>query len=185
MKRLTAVLVLLALLGVPSFAAAQSGATILLVRHAEKVSNAPDAGLSDLGKERAERLARVLADAGISAIYTSEVQRTQQTVAPLAKRLKIEPTVIAAKDMDGLVKRLQAVPDGAVVLVVGHSNTLPIIIEKFLGKQQAGFHGGTMREMTMGDADYDRLFIISSWRELSVSPAPPNTGIAKLLILHY
>ena len=183
MKRLS-LLVLLALLGVPSIAAAQSGATILLVRHAEKVSNAQDAGLSDFGKERAERLARMLADAGINAIYTSEVQRTQQTAAPLTKRLKIEPIVIAAKDMDGLVKRLQAVPDGAVALLVGHSNTLPIIIKKLLGKQE-GFHGGAMREITLGDTDYDRLFIISGLRELSVSPVPSNAGVAKFLILHY
>lgn len=132
-----ALLILLITLSAPGIVAAQSGATVLLVRHAEKASNAADATLSDVGKERAERLARMLADAGISAIYTTEVQRTQQTAAPLAKRLKIEPTVIAAKDVDGLVKKLQTLADGAVVLVVGHSNTLPAIMAKLLGKPPA------------------------------------------------
>ncbi len=181
-KRMSAAAFLVLLtLAVPVIGAAQSGATVLLVRHAEKVSNAADAALSDLGKERAERLAQILADAGVSAIYTTEVQRTQQTAAPLAKRLKIEPTVIAAKDIDVLLKKLQTLADGAVVLVVGHSNTLPLIMAKLLEKSPAAPSENFLPAMKVGDADYDRLFVVSL-NGPSHAGARPN---AKLLVLHY
>jgi len=53
-----------------STAAAQS--TIFIVRHAEKTGG-DDPELSEAGRARAESLATVLKDAGITAIYNSEV----------------------------------------------------------------------------------------------------------------
>jgi broad specificity phosphatase PhoE len=61
---------------------AQNVRTIFLVRHADKVSDEADALLSDADHRRAECLARTLADAHIQQIYTSDLQRTQQTAAP-------------------------------------------------------------------------------------------------------
>ncbi len=164
-------------------AAAQAGGTILLVRHAEKVSDAPDAALSEVGKQRAEKLARMLSDAGISAIYTSEVQRTQQTAAPLAKQLKLALTVIPAKDVSGLVSKLKTLPSGRVVLVVGHSNTLPAIIEQLLST----IPDGNLRAgpaTTMKDTDYDRLFIVSL-NGNGAGVTAYGSDRPKLLLLHY
>jgi broad specificity phosphatase PhoE len=146
--------------------------TIILVRHAEKVSNAPDATLSDVGKERSEKLGRMLADAGITAIYTSEVERTKQTAAPLAKLLKLEPIVVPAKDTSGLLGKLRVAPDSAVILVVGHSNTIPVITDQLLatGAEPSRAGIGPMR-----DGDYDRLYVVT----LNPSAKP------KLLVLHY
>ena len=80
MKHFIALLLLCVLLA--SSAAAQS--TIFLVRHAEKKTG-DDPDLTKAGHARAESLAKMLKDADITAIYTSEVKRTQQTAAPLAK----------------------------------------------------------------------------------------------------
>ena len=149
--------------------------TILLVRHAEKVSEAADALLSDIGKQRAEKVARTLADAGITAIFTTEAERTKQTAAPLAKVLHLQPVVVPAKDVAGLVNKLAAQPQDAVVLVVGHSNTLPAIIEKLLNSSAP--------RVTMQDVDYDKLFVIGLNPHKNfgaAGEAPP-----KLLILHY
>ena len=103
MKRVIALLLFSGLLVCP--AAAQS--TIFFVRHAEKAQG-EDPDLTEAGRARAESLASLLKDTGISAIYTSEVKRTQQTAAPLAKLLHLEPIAIPAKDRDALVTKLKA-----------------------------------------------------------------------------
>src|SRR5205823_9140645 len=80
-----------------SSAAAQS--TIFIVRHAEKAASGGDnPDLSEAGRARAETLASMLKDAGVSAIYVTEFKRTQQTAAPLAKMLHLDPTIVPAKD---------------------------------------------------------------------------------------
>src|ERR1700680_5096638 len=71
----------------------QGTRTIFLVRHADKVDDAPDALLSDAGHRRAECLAKMLADVNIQQIYTSDLQRTQQTAAPLAQQRQLKPVV--------------------------------------------------------------------------------------------
>src|SRR3984957_2624234 len=68
--------------------------TIFLVRHAEKVSEAYDSLLSEQGHRRAECLANSLADAHIEQIFTSDLQRTQQTAAPLAEKVNVKPIAI-------------------------------------------------------------------------------------------
>jgi len=128
-----------------SSAVAQS--TIFLVRHAEKASG-DDPDLTDAGRTRAESLATVLKDAGITAIYTSEAKRTRQTAAPLAKALHVEPAVIPAKDSAALVAKLQSSSGNA--LVVGHGNTIPDIIKAL----------GITTPVSIADNDYDNLFLV-------------------------
>jgi broad specificity phosphatase PhoE len=139
------------LLAVWSFAlAAQPAKTVILVRHAERAGGmSADVGISEAGRCRAEALARMLADANVKRIYTSEVARTQQTAEPLATKLHIRPEVVPAKDTEGLVAKLRAGAPDEVVLVVGHSNTVPEII-KALG-------GGSVPPI--GDSEYDLLFV--------------------------
>lgn len=152
-------IVLLLLCGLlVSTAAAQS--TIFIVRHAEKAQG-DDPDLSEAGRARAESLANLLKDTGISAIYTSEVKRTKQTAAPLARALHLEPIVIAAKDRDTLVTKLKA--SSGNVLVVGHSNTIPELIKSL----------GITTPVSIADADYDNLFVL-------ILDAKP-----RLLQLHY
>ncbi len=80
--------------------------TVLLVRHGESAAIvdgvAPpnrdghdDPPLADVGHEQARRLADRLAAEPIDAIYISTLQRTEQTAAPLAERLGLQPIVVA------------------------------------------------------------------------------------------
>ena len=131
-------------------AAQQNVRTIFLVRHAEKASNAADAPLSPEGQKRAECLAATLKDAGIKQIYVTDVTRTQQTAAPLAKMLKVKPTILPAKDSNGLIKNL-VYTGGGNILVVGHSDTVPFVI--------ARLQGGTVPPI--GENEYDRLFVMT------------------------
>ena len=118
---------------------------LFLVRHAEKVDNSRDAALSAAGEARARALAQKLGDAGITAIFATQYQRTQKTAAPLAARLKLPVQTHAADDTAGLVELLRK-QDRA--LVVGHSNTLPEIARAF---------GVTIE---VPDEEYDGFYVI-------------------------
>ena len=80
------------------------GATeILLVRHGESrafngvpfpmIDGQGDPELSELGRDQAERVGERLCDQPIDAIYVTNLRRTAETAAPLARRLNIEPVV--------------------------------------------------------------------------------------------
>lgn len=153
---------------------ASSQVTVIFTRHAEKALTPPkDPTLSSAGEIRAKLLASMLADAGVDAIFVTEFQRTQQTATPLATRVHVKPTVIPAADTDALIKALRARTSG-VVVIVGHSNTIPAII--------AGLGGPTVQ---IPDSEYDNLFVLavdgsrSSLLRLhygSSIPAPPSAG---------
>ena len=109
---------------------------VVLVRHAEKASTpADDPGLSEAGQRRAEALAALLAGAGVTHILTSDRRRTQDTAAPLARRLGLQPQALATRGGDHLAALVAAVQAqrGGTVLVVGHSNTVPALLSALGG----------------------------------------------------
>jgi 2,3-bisphosphoglycerate-dependent phosphoglycerate mutase len=131
-------------------AAAPAQSIIFVVRHAEKMDNAGnDPDLADAGRARAERLAKMLKDAGISAVYTTEFKRTQQTAAPLAKALGLNVAILPAKDTAALIAKLHDLRAGNT-LVVGHSNTIPDLIKAF----------GITTSISIAENDYDNLFMV-------------------------
>ncbi len=112
---------------------------VIAVRHAEVEAGAgPDPSLSLLGQERAARLARVLAKIqgarGVDAVFASEMQRTQQTVAPLSQSSSLPTNVLPVAGWADLPARLISEQRGKVVVVAGHSNTLPPLIEALSGE---------------------------------------------------
>ncbi|ROP78519.1 putative phosphoglycerate mutase [Frigoribacterium sp. PhB107] len=74
---------------------------LYLIRHGQTPDNirgelgttVPGPGLTDLGLEQAAALPEALAAAGIGAMSTSTMLRTQLTAAPLAASLGLVPTV--------------------------------------------------------------------------------------------
>jgi phosphohistidine phosphatase SixA len=72
-------------------------------------------------------LSDIFADVGVTAIYVSEWLRANLTVKPLADRLHLRINKIDAGKTEQLVT---SILDGAdrVVVVAGHSNTVPQII---------------------------------------------------------
>jgi broad specificity phosphatase PhoE len=126
-------------------------ATAILVRHAERAGGMSAAALlSPAGEERARQLSQVLKDAKIERIYVTEVRRTQQTAEPIAARLHLKPIVIAKGDIDALVSQLRKAGDNETVLVVGHADTVPLIIDRLSGGSVPPF----------SDTEYDRLVVL-------------------------
>jgi phosphohistidine phosphatase SixA len=144
---------------------AQNVRTIFFVRHADKVSDDTDAPLSDAGHHRAECLADTLADAHIEQIFTSDLQRTQQTAAPLAEKLHVKPTAIPLSTPDQLVDAIRS-SKAANVLVVWHDMTLPKIM------QALGAPAITPIEHT----EYDRFFLLTLTDD-ETNPQPRFTAL--------
>jgi len=144
------------LLLMASFAQAQGPGvrTIFLVRHADKISDAPDALLSEEGHRRAECLAKTLADTDIQQIYTSDLRRTQQTAAPLARQRQLKPVVIPQSKPDDLIEALKS-GTAAHVLVVWHGGTLPGVLHAL----------GAPEVPPIADAEYDRFYILTLARD--------------------
>ncbi len=129
---------------------------VFLVRHAERADSGgaqmmgkQDPPLSTAGKARATMLAAMLGDSGIKAIFATEFRRTQETAAPLAARLHLTVQTLPARDTEDLVARLRKEHAGDIVLVVGHSDTVPAVIKAL---------GGS--DTTIAEDDYDNLFIV-------------------------
>jgi probable phosphoglycerate mutase len=143
--------------------------TVFLVRHAERADTTPgasptmaaDPDLSEAGRARAESLAAALRDASLTAIYATELKRTQQTAAPLAKALGLTVKIVTSKSAADLLKQLKASKGN--VLVVGHSNTVPDVIKGL----------GVTTAVTIGDDEFDNMFLVT-----------PGTH-PSLLRLHY
>lgn len=144
---------------------------VLVVRHAEKVSDT-DERLSDAGRARAQSLAKMLRDAGIRAIYATDTDRARDTAKPLADALGLKLTrydtgggmrgPVDARPFVALLAREHA---RDVVLVVGHSNTIPDLLKAL----------GCPGDLKLAAEEYDNLFVVT----------PNKTGPATLVRLRY
>lgn len=129
--------------------------TVYLVRHAEKDLGNPqdiDPPISAAGQARAEALATRLGTAGVTAIVTTQFKRTQETAEPLAAAIGVTPEVVRAGLMGDTDSAVAAVfrHRGKKVLVVGHSRSIPPIIEALGGPKLAN----------ICESQYSNLFIV-------------------------
>ena len=129
-----------------------------VVRHLHTPAGERDPDLTAEGQRQAQLLAAWFRDDPPRAIYVSDFRRTRQTAAPLAARLGLTPIVYDPVDTASLVARVVAGPKPA--LVVGHSNTVPDIVEQLGGTRpgplvhedfgdiwQIGADGSTVRSL--------------------------------------
>jgi phosphohistidine phosphatase SixA len=124
---------------------------IFVVRHAEKASPTdPDSPISVSGEDRALALARLLRNARVTHIFVSDKKRTAQTAEPLSESYDLKPTITPAADTKALVEKLKAVPKDAVVVVVGHSDTVPEILTGL----------GITTKISIKDDQFGRLFLV-------------------------
>ena len=158
MKRVVTVLsLLLALVGAASCGRQQQGSTVVLVvRHADKASDAADSPLNEAGLRRAQALASVAAGAHVGAIYTTQFKRNRDTARPLSERTGVAVTEVPV-DLQNpgdhgqrLARDILEKHRGQTVVVVGHGNTVGSIMEGLTGQPQQP-----------GDIQYSDLFVVT------------------------
>ena len=130
----------------------EKGTTFIFVRHGEKADNTPNTNLSDVGNNRAKALSRILSKVKVDAIFTTPLNRTKQTAQYVAENnnLSIQTYDIDsnfAKMTDHLAQKYK----GKTVLIVGHSNTLPINIARITNNKN---------QVIIPETEFDNLYII-------------------------
>jgi len=156
---------MLALLAAQAVAPAQMPAagatTVVIVRHAEAVpGSGTDPVLSAAGSARAGALAGALKDAGVKAVITTQYQRTALTGRPLADALNVplvkETIAGGPAGLDAYARKavetVHAKYAGGTVVIVGHSNTVPALVEAFSGVDVG----------EIAHDSYDRMFIVTT-----------------------
>ncbi len=174
---LLAILALLAVFAVGSAllalwdATARGGATVIVLRHAEKSAEpVSDPPLSVEGIARAARLANLLGGAQAqgrpAAIFISDTRRSAETAAPLAARLGLAPQVIAKGEPVATARRVLADQPHGTSVVIGHANTLPLLVSEL-----------TRGRFTVpaDESTYDAIYVINR----------PAIGPASLVVLRY
>lgn len=105
------------------------------MRHLQAESG-DDPGLTETGRRDAQLLASWFGNSGQpNAIFVTRYRRSQETAAAVAARLGIHPIVYDPSNNDALVEAVKA--SGGTILVVGHSNTVPDIVERLGGARPA------------------------------------------------
>ncbi len=129
--------------------------TVYVVRHAERAEDgSSDPPLSREGQARAQALQSVLGEVALSAIHTTHLKRTWQTAGPVATAhsLEVQQHPIgsgeAAEHSARLARELIERHCGEQVLVVGHSNTVALIVAALSGRP----------EPELSEADYDFFY---------------------------
>lgn len=126
----------LVLLFAPLISYGQEITTYYLIRHAEKnitdLTN-KNPHLTEEGRQRATRWTSVFKNIEFDIVYSTNLHRTLETARPLVLERGLS---IRNYNPDQLYndafKKLNA---GKSVLVVGHSNTTPLLANKILGKE--------------------------------------------------
>lgn len=143
-----------------------STTTIVLVRHAEKVADgSDDPGLTPDGQLRAQRFARMFSSAGADALIASQYRRTIDTLKPLADDLDLEIVVMDAGEPGDTVASILDSHRGDLVIVAGHSNTIPDLIERF----------ADIAVPAIDESDYSGIYVLTL----------PRFGEAKVLQIKY
>ena len=139
------------------FFESQATTTIIFVRHAEKAATPDDdPGLSPAGQQRVAELTRQLVDAdvvaGVDAIYSTPFRRTQETAQAVADALDLPVNTYDAADVEPILEHILKEHKGKIILVVAHSNTLPVLIANL---------GASKKVPPIAEDEYDNIYIIS------------------------
>ena len=146
-------------IGLAWFFESQATTTVIFVRHAEKAASpANDPGLSEAGQRRANELARQLVDAdvvpgiGVDAVYSTSYRRSVETAKPLADALDLQVLTYDASDTEAIIQSIVKEYKGKIVLVVGHSNTVPEMIANM---------GASKNAPPIAENEYDNIYLVT------------------------
>ncbi len=140
--------------------------TIVLVRHAEKMKDQKDPDLTNKGNFRATKLKELLSTISLDQIYSTDYTRTQQTAKPTSNAQEVEVISYNPRALNDFGNMLLQTQKGKNILVVGHSNTTPNLLNYFMKERVVE---------SISESDYGNIYIVNIDKE----------GNAKALLLKF
>jgi len=105
---------------------------VFVIRHAEQeLTGTVDAGLLPEGRERATDWATILRPSGLDLVVTTEFQRSRATGAIIAEALEVPRVEFRQSASAGIAEFLRENYPEDVILVVGHTSTIPKMLRSF------------------------------------------------------
>ncbi len=130
--------------------------TFILIRHAETTNVGTNPSLSVAGQARVTGLVRLLKNVSLKGVYTTNYARTMQTAQPVATDKAVSMQTYDPLEPNGLADNLLATYHGEAVLVVGHSNTIPPLLNTLTG---------TNDYANIPDDQYDNLYVVTVFKK--------------------
>ena len=124
-----------------------------IVRHSEKdTAGGTNADLNAVGRGRANAFVSIFKKIPIHKIYSTDKPRTKNTAKPLAAFKRCPVEIYDAKMQKELLESLIKLDKGKKVFIVGHSNTVPQLVNILRGSDV---------EKDLADNDYSTMYIVS------------------------
>ena len=123
---------------------------VFIIRHAEKELGGDDPSITEEGKARAAAWADMLQHVGLDVVFTSDAKRTQQTGEIIAAKLGLPLNSMNRADTAGLTDTLSFDYEEDVVLIVGHAETIPGILQNL----------GVSDNIEVDQTDFSNLFLL-------------------------
>jgi len=131
-------------------AASTAQEVVYVIRHAEKELSGDDPSITEVGRARAAAWAEMLLYAGLDVVFTSDAKRTQQTGDIIAGKLGLPINSMNRDDTAALIDTLNFDHEEDTVLIVGHAETIPGILENL----------GASADTEISQSDFANLFIL-------------------------
>ena len=131
----------------------ESKTVYYLIRHGEKDRSDPTQEnpiLTHRGKERAQLWARYFDSISLDTVFSTDYWRTKQTAGPTATKKGLPITSYYPKKL--VDDEFLWYTKGNRVLIVGHSNTTPMLVNQLLGEE---------RFPDMDDSDNSSLYVVT------------------------
>jgi len=125
--------------------------TFILVRHAETQSGSNPI-LNTNGQLRANKLRDILANVSLDAVYSTNFNRTRQTGQPTATAKSLFLINYDPFNLSPFVDSVLANHHDGIVLVVGHSNTTPSLLNELLGSTVYS---------NIPETEYDNMYVVT------------------------
>ena len=138
--------------GLPLYPQVSGLTKIIALRHAEKSNDGTeDPPLSEAGRQRADRLKKLLSDLPVDLLYSTFYKRNMQTLQPIAEARGMDIATYKAHDMS-FVERVLREADGKTALIAGHSNTIPDLVNAWIGEEKYA---------QLPDAEYSKIWVLT------------------------
>lgn len=131
-------------------ASSADGTTIYLIRHAERAEDGTDdPPLSEIGTERARVFAEIFKGDQVTHVFSTPYIRTMRSAGPTADEHGLTIEDYNPSDLAGFAESLKNLQ--GTILVVGHSNTTPTLVNLLTGSDLDN----------LDEQIYDRVYIVN------------------------